>query len=141
MKTYKTLRGIEFDLEVLSYSRDIVHVLATCEEGSNDFDVKLPCNYYDEYDGWVDECDMTEVYQWVDEATASFIAGEAARLCLRNSINNEYHSFNLNTISRFSIEITSMEFENQVIGHVIDHRTAYGEEKIKELLNEIKYNN
>ena len=147
MNTYKTLRGIEFDLEITEVGTKSIQVQATCEEGSNTFTIDFPypikednAFYSQMLDGdtsQLNDEDLEEVMAWVDEVTISFLAGELAKLCLSKSTETEYWTFNIYTYDCVTITFYSMEVDT-IIKRNLFHESATGETEIKELINKLK---
>lgn len=147
MNTYKTPRGIEFELEVIEVGYKDLKVQATCEEGSNTFvidffyPIKEDDAFYAELlDGntsMLTDEELEEVMSWVDEVTISFIASEASKICTQKSNSSEYWSFNLYCYECVKLDVFRMEVL-PVGFDLMESFSAYGEEEIKELIYKLK---
>lgn len=148
MNTYKTLRGIEFDLEITELGHKEIQVQATCEEGSNTFTIDFPYpikednTFYGELlEGdckQLTEDDLPEVMAWVDEVTIGFIASEVAKVCLKKSSDTEYWCFDLFHKDYISMHVCRMKVINTTGFESLENFFANGETEIKELINKLK---
>lgn len=148
MKTYKTTRGIEFDLEVIEVGYKSIKVQATCEEGSNTFTIGFPYpikednTFYGELSygdtSQLTDEDLEEVMSWVDEVTVSFITSELCKVCVAKSILDEYWAFNIFHHNVITANVHKMKITQDGGFENIQSLFAHGETEIKELINKLK---
>lgn len=148
MNTYKTPRGVEFDLEVIEVGYKDLKVQATCEEGSETFiiDFLYPIKeddafYVELLDGdtsrLIDE-ELEEVMSWVDEVTVSFITSELAKVCVAKSKGDEYWSLNIYHHNAITAGVYRMKVTQDGGFELVESFCASGEEEIKELIYKLK---
>ena len=121
MKTKQTQRGIEYDLEIVSFHNGnkttTFEVLATVENGSETFEIEVehyghPFTYDDVNEA---ELDLTEVEQWADDTEISFLVSEIQKTCINKSTVNKYYAYTVYTNDTFTVSV--MVFE-KVLGHI-----------------------
>lgn len=137
MKTFKTNLGIEFDVEVLEIhngtKESTVLFLATCQEGSNEFQVSIS-----NYGNTIEHIELTEeeceiAHTWVNQQVVGFISSELAKICLSKK---NYWSFSVSTLNVFQVSVLEWD-NNKVVGSY----TATGEEDIYSLVYQLKNSN
>lgn len=148
MKTYKTPRGIEFDLEVTELGYKHIIVQATCEEGSNTFviDFLYPIKEDDAFYAELLEGDtsrltdeeLKEIMSWVDEVTVSFITSELAKVCVAKSNVDEYWALNIYHHNAISASVHIMKVTQDGGFECVQSFHASGETEIKELIYKLK---
>lgn len=143
MKTFKTNLGIEFDIDILSYGRRSIEVMAIRPEGSKSFyihlkiDTELRRMLESGDDSWIKEEMLTEAMHWVNETVIGHLASEVAKLCLRKSTKDVYWTYSFGTLNIPNLTITSIDTYAGNVGALRDSYQAYGENEIRELLNEL----
>lgn len=143
MKSLKTNLEIEFDVEVVSYGRRTVEVMAMCREDSKSFDIQVEIDSTTrrmiesgDY-SWIKEEMLNDVMQWVNETVIGHLASEVAKLCLRKSNKDVYWTYTFGTLNIPSVTITSMDTYAGNVGALRESYHAYGENEIRELLYEL----
>lgn len=141
MKTKQTQRGIEYDLEIVSFHNGnkttTFEVLATVENGSKSFEIEEehhgnPFTYDDVNEA---ELDLTEVEQWADATEISWAVSEIQKKCIMKSVDNKYYAYTVYTNDTFTVSV--MVFEKVVghIGNVVEAYNLKGLEQVNEFLN------
>lgn len=140
MKTKQTQRGIEYDLEIVSFHNgnktSTFEVLATVENCTKTFEIEvdnygLPFTYDDADEA---ELDLTEVEQWADSTEISWAVSEIQKKCIIKSVDNKYYAYTVYTNDTFVITI--MVFEKVVghIGNVVEAYNLKGLEQVNDWL-------
>ena len=143
MKTFKTNLEIEFEVGVVSYGNSNVEIMAMCAEDTCSFDVQLKIDstirsmLESGDDSWIKEEILTDAMQWVNETVIGHLASEVAKLCLRKSTKDVYWTYSFGTLNFPNLTITSMDTYAGNVGALRDSYQAYGENEIRELLNEL----
>ena len=143
MKTFKTNLGIEFEVDIVSYGHRTVEVMAMCQEDSRSFDLHVEIDSATRTmlesgdDSWIKEDMLNEVMQWVNETVIGHLASEIAKLCLRKSNKDIYWTYTFGTLNIPNLTIASMDTYAGNVGALRESYQAYGENEIRELLNEL----
>lgn len=143
MKTFKTNLGIEFEVYIVSYGHGTVEIMAMCHEDSMSFDVNINVDtalqrmIREDDDSWIKEDMLTEVMHWVNETVIGHLSSEVAKLCLRKSNKDVYWNYTFGTLNIPNVTITSMDTYAGNVGALRESYHAYGENEIRELLNEL----
>ena len=141
MKTKKTQRGIEYDLEIVSFHNGNkvteFEVLVTVENGTKTFLIEVenhghPFTYDDADEA---ELDLTEVEQWADATEISWAVSAIQEKCIIKSVDNKYYAYTVYTNDTFTVSV--MVFEKVVghIGSVVESYNLKGLEQVNEFLN------
>lgn len=148
MNTYKTLRGIQFDLDIIEVGLKSIVVQATCEQGINTFTIRFPFEikednaFYGELlegdTSQLTDEDLEEAMAWVDEVTIAFVTSEAAKVCLMKSNKDEFWSFSIYTHEAFKLDIFQMKVLQPSGFEIMESLFAYNETEIKELISKLK---
>lgn len=146
MKTFKTNLGIEYDVEIIGVGMKSIDIIATCEEGVEEFTLTFPFEIKEDeafYSRVLDrdcsditEDDLSEVSAWVNEITVGFIAKEVAVWCLRKSSDKYYWSFDISRFKGLGVSLYKLDMSNDM--KVVESHYLYGEEGIKEFLRNNK---
>lgn len=143
MKTFKTNLGIEFEVDIVSYGHRTVEIMAMCHEDSRSFDIHIKIDSKTRTmlesgdDSWIKEEILTEAMQWVNETVIGHLASEVAKLCLRKSVKGVYWNYSFGTLNIPNLTIASMDTYAGNVCALRDSYQAYGENEIRELLNEL----
>lgn len=148
MKTFKTNKGIEFDVEVISIfngnSESTIEILATCQTGYKSFDISIK-NYGESIqvfpESEIEESDLSDVFKWVDSETIAYLSSELAKACVIRSNEQFYYQFNAHYANFIYFSITKMKINEMV--YIADHCgyfDAIGEDEIIELIRKLKNN-
>lgn len=121
MKTKQTQRGIEYDLEIVSFHNGnkttTFEVLATVENGTKTFEIEVEHHgdWFTYNDADEAELDLTEVEQWADATEISWAVSEIQKTCINKSTENKYYAYTVYTNDTFTVSV--MVFE-KVVGHI-----------------------
>lgn len=147
MKTYKTKRGIQFNLQVVEIGYRVVTVEATCAQGSKVFaksfsqPVRELESMYNIISTGFDPdlaANMDKVRSWVDAVTISHIASEASELCVSKETETEYWQFNMFYQNSVVLNITVMGLVDGLIRSNTAHYSADEYDEIIKLIEELK---
>lgn len=146
MKTFKTNKGIEFDVEVISIfngsKESTIEILATCQTGYKSFNIDIK-NYGESIqvfsESEIEESDLSEVFKWVDSETIAYLSSELAKACVIRSNEQFYYQFNIYYTSNISASVTKMtKSYKAIISGYTDHKSEFGEDGIIELIRKLK---
>lgn len=145
MKTLHTLRGIEFDLDIVVEASQRIVVEATCEEGSQKFEFTYPYEFdnsmycaIENEDFYYLIDDLTEIYNFVDSSVIGEISRQAAELCVELSNTEYYYAFSILHLRSAALYIYKHTMEDGFAKKIAESWTAIGAEEINELLNKLR---
>lgn len=142
METKQTQRGIEYDLEIVSFHNwnrtTTFEVLATVENGSEVFYIDVDNQGYhfvfDDYDEAA--LDFTEVEQWADATDISWAVGEIQKKCIMKSFDNKHYAYTVHTNDTFVITIMVFEKFLGSLSNVVETYHLTGLEQVNDFLSE-----
>lgn len=141
MKTKQTQRGIEYDLDVVSFYNEprttSIYVLATVENGQEEFLFEIENHGEKMTADEVDEVDieMEEIEKWADATEIGWATSEIQKWCIDKTTEDKYWSFSVYTNNNFIISVFAMSKSNGCIGGVVEDHTMIGIEEVNDFLN------
>lgn len=142
MKTKQTQRGIEYDLEVVSFRNNPrtteIYVLATVENGQEEFLFEFENHGEKPTADEIDEVDieMEEIDKWADATEIGWATSAIQKWCIDKTNEDVYWSFSVYTNDNFMISVFAMRKSNGCIGGVVEDHTMIGIEEVNDFLNQ-----
>lgn len=143
MKTLKTQRGIEFDLEITEQGNRSVEVMATCEYGEKlfayvfDYNIDNLMQKYIDTESFKDllsDEELQEIETWVDSQTIGAVVGELATVCIEKSINGESWTYSTDTVDGFKVTVIQSQCTGAGMFQILDRYNASGLESVQDLV-------